>query len=84
MAIKVSPDEEGRITINLYGKEIEIPKEEFDKNGCATIKRFGETYELKLNKPSKKKKKATKAKKITVKPEPKTEEIDYEEMPIKG
>jgi hypothetical protein len=83
MAIKVKPDKDGRIIINLYGKEIEVSEKEFDENGCATIKRFGETYELKLNKPAKKK--ATKPKKIEIQEESSEESlgIDYEEMPIK-
>ena len=46
--IKVTPDEDGRVTIKLYGKEIEIDKS-MVKRGRAVIHKFGEEYEVVIN-----------------------------------
>lgn len=44
--IDVTPDEDGRIILELYGKEIEIDDSMFDKDGVAIVKQFGSVYEL--------------------------------------
>lgn len=44
--IDVTPDEDGRIILELYGKEIEIDDSMFDKDGVAIVKEFGSIYEL--------------------------------------
>ena len=44
--INVVPDEDGRIIIELYGKQIEIDDSMFDKKGVAKIKQFGQEYEV--------------------------------------
>lgn len=54
MPIKVKPDKDGRVFVNLYGQEIEIT--DFDKEGRAVLNRFGETYEFVLDQPKPKKK----------------------------
>ena len=52
--INATPDEKGRVVLDLYGKKFEIGKNEFDEYGIATLKQFGKIYEI--HKPSKKKK----------------------------
>lgn len=47
--IKVTPNEDGRVIIKLYGKEIEIDKSMI-KRGRAVIHKFGEEYEVVINK----------------------------------
>lgn len=44
--IEVTPDKDGRIFVELYGKSIEIHDNMFDKNGVAVLKGFGEEYEI--------------------------------------
>ena len=43
--IEVRPNEEGRIIIELYGEKIEIDESMF-KDGVATLKKFGDVYEI--------------------------------------
>ena len=47
--IKVTPNEDGRVIIKLYGKEIEIDKS-MVKRGRAVIHKFGEEYEVVIGK----------------------------------
>lgn len=47
--IKVTPNEDGRVIIKLYGKEIEIDKSMI-KRGRAVIHKFGEEYEVVISK----------------------------------
>lgn len=51
--ITVSPDESGRYIVNLYGTNIEIDESMFIK-GKATIKQFGDEYEIVKVKENKK------------------------------
>lgn len=44
--INVTPDESGRVIIELYGKKIEIHDSMFDAKGVAKIKQFGQDYEV--------------------------------------
>lgn len=44
--IDVTPNEDGRIVIELYGKEFEIDDTMFDENGVALAKFFGQNYEI--------------------------------------
>lgn len=60
--INVEPID-GRIIINLYGKDLEIHESMFDENGVAILKRFGKTYEI--IKPVEKKKRTYTRKKNT-------------------
>jgi len=64
--INVEP-KDGRVIINLYGKDLEIHESMFDENGVAILKRFGKTYEI--IKPVEKKKR-TYTRKKKVEPEP--------------
>lgn len=47
--IKVTPNEDDRVVIKLYGKEIEIDKS-MVKRGRAVIHKFGEEYEVVIGK----------------------------------
>ena len=44
--IDATPDENGRIIIELYGKEFEIDDSMFDEEGVAVAKFFGQIYEI--------------------------------------
>ena len=44
--IYVTPDEDGKIIIELYGQKYEIHPNMFDENDVAIIKQFGKIYEL--------------------------------------
>lgn len=44
--IDATPNEDGRIVIELYGKEFEIDDTMFDENGVALAKFFGQNYEI--------------------------------------
>lgn len=44
--IDATPNEDGRIVIELYGKEFEIDDTMFDENGVAFAKFFGQNYEI--------------------------------------
>lgn len=44
--IDATPDENGRIIIELYGKEFEIDDSMFDGDGVALAKFFGQNYEI--------------------------------------
>ncbi len=56
--INATPDDDGRIVLELYGKKIEIDDTMFDEEGVATIKQFGQVYEV--HKPIEKKKQSRK------------------------
>lgn len=43
--IEVKPDQDGRIIIELFGEKVEIDESMF-KDGVATIKKFGDEYEI--------------------------------------
>ena len=47
--LNVTPDEEGRVILNLFGKDIEVDESLFDENGHAEFVKFGKIYEV--NKP---------------------------------
>ena len=64
--INVEP-KDGRVIINLYGKDLELHESMFDENGVAILKRFGKTYEI--IKPVEKKKR-TYTRKKKDEPEP--------------
>ena len=44
--INVSPDEKGRVFIELFGNKIEIDDSMFISKGVAIIKKFGDVYEV--------------------------------------
>jgi len=58
--INVEP-KNGRVILNLYGKDIEVHESMFDENGVAILKCFGKIYEV--IKPVKKKRTYTRKKK---------------------
>lgn len=65
--IEVKPDQDGRIILELFGEKVEIDESMF-KDGVATIKKFGDEYEIvkaveKAAEPEEKPKAAPKAKK---------------------
>ena len=60
--IDATPNEDGRIIIELYGKEFEIDDTMFDEDGVALAKFFGQNYEIHkpVAKTQARKRKATK------------------------
>lgn len=44
--INATPNEDGRIILELYGQEIEIDDSMFNAKGVAIIKKFGQEYEI--------------------------------------
>jgi len=51
--IKITPDEEGRAYLRLYGSKIEVTGQA-DKKGKGEITAFGEVYRFQIEKGSKK------------------------------
>lgn len=44
--INATPDEAGRIILELYGTKIEVDDSLFNEEGVAIIKKFGTDYEI--------------------------------------
>lgn len=44
--INATPNEDGRIILELYGTEFEIDDSMFNAKGVAIFKKFGEEYEI--------------------------------------
>ena len=77
ITINATPNEDGRIILEFYGKEVEIDDSMFDENGVAEIKQFGQVYEVHRpeSKTQTRKRKATKK---VAEPKPEVEETPAE------
>lgn len=72
--INATPDENGRIILEFYGKEVEIDDSMFDKDGVAIVKQFGQVYEV--HKPVSKTQ--SRKRKVAKKEEPEVEPVAEE------
>ena len=69
--INVTPDEEGRTIIELYGKKLELHESMFNEDGLAELKKYGQTFYI--QKPVKKKRTYTRKPKVEEPEESETE-----------
>ena len=82
--INATPNEDGRIILELYGQEIEIDDSMFNAKGVAIIKKFGQEYEIHKPVPKTRKKVAEVAAKEETPTETEPEKAEDEEAESEG